>query len=224
MAADFIAIVETHWRAQEHKNKRITLNSLSGRHLCASSHGSGAKQKGVALIMSREARLHKVGEEPARDETGCELGTALRVELALGPRNKRAEVVLMGDLNTDVWSDGRRRPQLMTRLRSSGYKDAWRTLHGDKPGLTFPIWEPKSRLDYIFVTAGLAHNIRQVSRVTTRSDLNEDHCQVWMEMGGQVQARGPSARPPETTPRIASRAASAAQWKRFTEDVEMAVI
>ncbi|KAJ2885448.1 hypothetical protein IWW38_005325, partial [Coemansia aciculifera] len=160
MMADIIAVVKTHWRTLEHKSKRIELARIGKLHLCATSHGIGNKQKGVALILTENARKHKVSEEFARDEEGGELGTALRMVLSIGhlklhvlaiyrppghdnktireqtdtamlawlddARDKWAEVVLMGDLNTDIWTEAKRRVQLGTRLQTNSYKDAWR--------------------------------------------------------------------------------------------------
>ena len=51
-----------------------------------------------------------------------------------------------------VWlSGGRIRWRTIRRVLDAGYLDAFRTLHPDAPGLTFPVWNPHIRLDYLFV-------------------------------------------------------------------------
>jgi exodeoxyribonuclease-3 len=51
-----------------------------------------------------------------------------------------------------VWlSGGRIRSRTIRRVLDAGYVDAFRTLHPDAPGLTFPVWDPHVRLDYLFL-------------------------------------------------------------------------
>lgn len=51
-----------------------------------------------------------------------------------------------------VWLSGRdiARDTIQTML-DKGYVDAWRQLHPQGPGYTFPTWDPHVRLDYAFV-------------------------------------------------------------------------
>jgi endonuclease/exonuclease/phosphatase family metal-dependent hydrolase len=51
-----------------------------------------------------------------------------------------------------VWLSGRdiARDTIQTML-DQGYVDAWRQLHPQGPGYTFPTWDPHVRLDYAFV-------------------------------------------------------------------------
>lgn len=51
-----------------------------------------------------------------------------------------------------VWLSGRdiARDTIQTML-DAGYADAWRRLHPQGPGYTFPTWDPHVRLDYAFV-------------------------------------------------------------------------
>lgn len=47
-------------------------------------------------------------------------------------------------------------------MAADGYADAWRTVHADadeKPGYTFPVWNPHVRLDYVFTPAEFASRI-----------------------------------------------------------------
>ena len=51
-----------------------------------------------------------------------------------------------------VWlSGGSIRWRTIRRVLDAGYLDAFRTLHPDAPGLTFPVWNPHVRLDYLFL-------------------------------------------------------------------------
>jgi exodeoxyribonuclease-3 len=54
-----------------------------------------------------------------------------------------------------VWlSGGRIRWRTIQVVLNAGYVDGFRRLHPDDPGLTFPVWDPHVRLDYVFVPAG----------------------------------------------------------------------
>jgi exodeoxyribonuclease-3 len=51
-----------------------------------------------------------------------------------------------------VWlSGGRIRPRTIQIVLDAGYDDAFRRLHQDVAGYTFPTWDPHVRLDYLFV-------------------------------------------------------------------------
>jgi exonuclease III len=41
-------------------------------------------------------------------------------------------------------------------ILDEGYLDAYRSLHPDRAGLTFPTWDPHVRLDFLFVPQRLA--------------------------------------------------------------------
>ena len=50
-----------------------------------------------------------------------------------------------------VWlSGGSIRWKTVAAVLAAGYADAWRRLHGDDAGSTFPTWDPHLRLDYVF--------------------------------------------------------------------------
>ena len=51
-----------------------------------------------------------------------------------------------------VWlSGGRVRWRTIQAVLDAGYGDAFRSLHPDTVGSTFPTWDPHARLDYVFV-------------------------------------------------------------------------
>ncbi len=59
---------------------------------------------------------------------------------------------LPGRLRALVWmSGGRVRWRTIQIVLDAGYVDAFRTLHPDTAGLTFPTWDPHVRLDFLFL-------------------------------------------------------------------------
>ena len=59
-----------------------------------------------------------------------------------------------------VWlSGGRIRWRTIEMVLNAGYVDAFRKLHPDDRGLTFPVWDPHVRLDYVFASAGHAERL-----------------------------------------------------------------
>jgi exodeoxyribonuclease-3 len=61
---------------------------------------------------------------------------------------------LPGRLRALVWlSGGKIRWRTIQTVLDAGYRDAFRHLHPDLVGSTFPTWDPHIRLDYLFVPA-----------------------------------------------------------------------
>ena len=59
-----------------------------------------------------------------------------------------------------VWlSGGRIRWRTIEIVLNEGYADGFRRLHPDDPGLTFPVWSPHVRLDYLFLPADHARRL-----------------------------------------------------------------
>ncbi|MBA2603333.1 MAG: endonuclease/exonuclease/phosphatase family protein [Acidobacteria bacterium] len=59
-----------------------------------------------------------------------------------------------------VWlSGGRIRWRTVQMVLNAGYVDGFRRLHPDDAGLTFPVWDPHVRLDYVFLPAGRAEGL-----------------------------------------------------------------
>ena len=59
-----------------------------------------------------------------------------------------------------IWISGRdiARSTIET-MQKDGYIDAWRKVHPDleqEPGYTFPVWNPQTRLDYVFTPSAFA--------------------------------------------------------------------
>jgi endonuclease/exonuclease/phosphatase family metal-dependent hydrolase len=118
-------------------------------------------------------------------------------------RHERGLHVLVGDFNTLapgelldvrklphrlralVWmSGGRIRWRTIELILNSGYADGFRRLHPEDPGLTFPVWDPHVRLDYVFAPADQAG--RLVSCEVVRrppAPAASDHFPLLAEIG-----------------------------------------
>ena len=59
-----------------------------------------------------------------------------------------------------IWLSGREMSRETIQLMlDEGYVDAWRRLHPNDPGFTFPTWDPHVRLDYVFTPARDAERV-----------------------------------------------------------------
>jgi exodeoxyribonuclease-3 len=120
-----------------------------------------------------------------------ELGTLLRTIRA----HDRGFHLLAGDFNTLapgdvldfrklparlralVWlSGGRIRWRTIQMVLNAGYVDVFRRLHPGDAGLTFPVWDPHVRLDYVFAPAGHASRLMTCEVVRhPRANEASDH-------------------------------------------------
>jgi endonuclease/exonuclease/phosphatase family metal-dependent hydrolase len=101
-----------------------------------------------------------------------------RALLSAVARHQHGLHLLLGDFNTlapnepldvgalprrlrpFVWmSGGRIRWRTIEIVLSTGYVDAFRRLHPEDAGLTFPVWSPHVRLDYVFVPDAFADRL-----------------------------------------------------------------
>ena len=99
--------------------------------------------------------------------------------LAPGERLQVSKLPLR--LRTLVWlTGGRIRWQTVAIMLGAGYLDGFRTLHASDAGLTFPTWDPHSRLDYVFVPKPFAARLAACEVVTASPAvrLASDHFPV----------------------------------------------
>ena len=69
--------------------------------------------------------------------------------------------LLPARLRTLVWlGGGRIRWKTIQIMLDARYVDAYRLLHPNEKGFTFPTWNPHVRLDYIFLPAALADRLK----------------------------------------------------------------
>jgi exodeoxyribonuclease III len=78
---------------------------------------------------------------------------------------------------------GRLRFQTIQLMLDAGYRDGYRSLHTDT-GLTFPVWDPHVRLDYIFLPASHIEKLTACSVITDQPNILEasDHFPLLSEI------------------------------------------
>jgi endonuclease/exonuclease/phosphatase family metal-dependent hydrolase len=129
----------------------------------------------------------------------------LRALLASVARHQHGLHLLVGDFNTLapgeildfgllparlralVWlSGGRIRWRTIRELLDSGYTDAFRTLHPDDAGCTFPTWSPHVRLDFVFLPTPFAPRIQSCRVIDTpEARAASDHLPIVAEIDDQ---------------------------------------
>jgi exodeoxyribonuclease III len=66
-----------------------------------------------------------------------------------------------------VWLSGRDiQRETIKIMREAGYVDAYRLLHPDDKGYTFPVWDPHLRLDYVFVPERSSDRVKSCEVIT----------------------------------------------------------
>jgi endonuclease/exonuclease/phosphatase family metal-dependent hydrolase len=99
----------------------------------------------------------------------------------LAPGERLQVAKLPYRLRALVWlSGGRIRWQTIAIVLGAGYIDGFRTLHASDAGLTFPTWDPHSRLDYVFLPKPFAARLSACDVVTESPSvrLASDHFPV----------------------------------------------
>jgi len=85
-----------------------------------------------------------------------------------------------------IWLSGREMSRETIQLMlDEGYVDAWRRLHPNDPGFTFPTWDPHVRLDYAFVGARHADRVAVCEIVRSPDTLireASDHMPLLVEV------------------------------------------
>lgn len=86
-----------------------------------------------------------------------------------------------------VWlSGGRIRWRTIQLVLNAGYADGYRHLHPGETGLTFPVWDPHVRLDYVFVPAGSTDRLTACEVVRDpRTRRASDHFPLLAVIDGQ---------------------------------------
>lgn len=104
---------------------------------------------------------------------------------ALAP-GERLEVARMPAwIRAMIWVSGNdiARRTIQTML-DDGYRDAYKLLHAETNGYTFPTWDPHVRLDYVFVKDAHASRLRRCEVVTDAERVREasDHFPLLVEV------------------------------------------
>ncbi len=89
-----------------------------------------------------------------------------------------------------IWISGRdiARSTIET-MQKDGYIDAWRKVHPDlekEPGYTFPVWNPHTRLDYVFTPSEFASRFTtcEVRKTPEVAKTASDHFPLLVEISG----------------------------------------
>jgi exodeoxyribonuclease III len=162
------------------------------RHAFLELHPSGVDFSVFGVHLSA---VHAAWTERRR---ALELGNLLRT---IPTHNKKLHL-LAGDFNTlapgellDIrklphrlralmWlSGGRIRWRTIEIVLNAGYVDGFRKLHPDDAGLTFPVWDPHVRLDYVFLSAGSSGRLLDCSVVRhPAATAASDHFPLFAEL------------------------------------------
>jgi exodeoxyribonuclease-3 len=90
-----------------------------------------------------------------------------------------------GWIRAMIWLSGRdiARHTIQAMLDAQ-YTDAWRLLHPDEDGHTFPTWDPHLRLDYIFTPSRYADRVThcEVVRSVQEAPTASDHFPIMVEV------------------------------------------
>jgi exodeoxyribonuclease-3 len=90
----------------------------------------------------------------------------------LAPGERLETAKLPYRLRALVWlSGGRIRWQTIAIVLGAGYIDGFREKHSGEAGLTFPTWDPHSRLDYVFVPKSFVSRLSACDVVTDSPSL-----------------------------------------------------
>jgi len=102
----------------------------------------------------------------------------------LAPREAFSLRMLPWRLRVLAWlGGGAIRRQTIQLLLDAGYVDSFRALHPERKGFTFPTWDPHVRIDYAFVAARAAKQLRRCEVVDGAEARNaSDHLPLLVEL------------------------------------------
>ncbi|HEY2962862.1 MAG TPA: endonuclease/exonuclease/phosphatase family protein [Pyrinomonadaceae bacterium] len=79
-----------------------------------------------------------------------------------------------------IWISGRQlQRETIQLMLDAGYNDGYRTVHPDEKGYTFPTWDPRVRLDYVFVPRAFRERLLKCEVITEPNErirAASDHC------------------------------------------------
>lgn len=107
---------------------------------------------------------------------------------ALAPGEKFDTSPMPAWIRGMVWLSGRDIARsTIEMMNSDGYCEAWRTVHPDleaEPGYTFPVWNPHTRLDYVFTPAEFASRFSacEVRKTPDKVKVASDHFPLLVEI------------------------------------------
>jgi exonuclease III len=94
-------------------------------------------------------------------------------------RNNNEHVILVGDLNEWIFENNKALNKLGKYIkRSSWLKEVWNQINPNIDGSTFPLKEPKHKIDYIYISKELIQSITQTVVSRSQTEIGEDHCSL----------------------------------------------
>jgi exonuclease III len=85
-----------------------------------------------------------------------------------------------------IWLSGRElQRETIQLMLDAGYFDGYRVLHKEDRGFTFPTWDRRVRLDYIFIPGAYADRLKSCEVITDPGELirnASDHCPLLAEL------------------------------------------
>ncbi|HKE56273.1 MAG TPA: endonuclease/exonuclease/phosphatase family protein [Pyrinomonadaceae bacterium] len=89
-------------------------------------------------------------------------------------------------IRATIWVSGRKlQRETIQLMLDADYGDAFRTLHPDERGYTFPTWDPHVRLDYAFVPRAFSSRLHACEVITEPANVIKaasDHCPLLVEL------------------------------------------
>jgi exodeoxyribonuclease-3 len=84
-----------------------------------------------------------------------------------------------------IWVSGRKlERETIQVMLDSGYLDGFRLLHKGDKGYTFPTWDPRVRLDYVFIPRSFGERLLKCEVVHQGEVIRDasDHCPLLVEL------------------------------------------
>ncbi|KAJ2122407.1 hypothetical protein IW147_003390 [Coemansia sp. RSA 720] len=136
------------------------------------------------------------------------------------------EFILVGDLNEHLFAENRANPtQLGRYLRTSPeVKEVWQACPrtASLPGHTFPRNTRchLHKLDFTYVSASLAHGVRQAALMRGQSAIDEDHYALFAEVSVPWAMPGPATTKGNPRPHLRLRQQGSDLQDRFRVEVD----
>jgi exodeoxyribonuclease III len=85
-----------------------------------------------------------------------------------------------------IWISGRQlQRETIQFVLNAGYVDGYRTLHKETAGYTFPTWDPRVRLDYVFVPKAFSERLIECDVIIDANGVvraASDHCPLMAQI------------------------------------------
>jgi len=104
--------------------------------------------------------------------------------------------------------------------RSSWLKEIWNQTNSNIDGSTFPLKEPKYKIDYIYISQELINSTTQVAKSTMQTEIGEDHCSLWGTIAPSFLQRSKDFKGISKVPKLNTRYASKETWEEYTKEIE----